>query len=332
MLAQAMARGDVDEIVTDTAQILGANEAKVLFVMALLGVRVGRETQLGPNVRLIPISSLPPSMPRGQALGQQLPLGVGLSPWRRVATAALTIERKVSPLVGSPLELAGGGRQYLDAMSALDEARDCLNLIGLCAPIPYSSWAQFLHPVPAYWAEGSAWSIGEQSLLVEIIDIDANEAEELGTAYFKWRKTDRDKALRVPLNRLARAVRQANAVDRAIDLGIALEALLLHDSPDEAGELSHRLALRGAWLGGHDVGSRMQMFQILRSLYSLRSRAVHKGALDRQGKGERTKSSPADVLENGLTVCARLIHTAIGKGRIISNWPTILVGGDAPSP
>jgi hypothetical protein len=112
MLAQGFANGgDVDQVVADTAQILETNEADILYVMALVGVRVDHETQLGPDVRLLPISSIPLSMPRGQALGQA-PLGRPLW-WPRPATAALTIKRRVSPLIASPQELAGGGRQYL---------------------------------------------------------------------------------------------------------------------------------------------------------------------------------------------------------------------------
>ena len=102
----------------------------------------------------------------------------------------------------------------------------------------------------------------------------------------------------------------------------------MHDNTDEVGELSHRLSLRGAWLGGDDVGSRDRIFRLLRELYKLRSAAVHKGDLGHLKK--RSKKAPADVLEQGLTVCAELIRTAINKGRVIQNWPTILLGGDAP--
>jgi hypothetical protein len=83
---------------------------------------------------------------------------------------------------------------------------------------------------------------------METIDIDVDEAKQLAETYFAWPSSDRERALRVPVNRLARAVRQRHNVDQAIDLGIALEALLLRDAG--RAELRHQLGLRGAWLGG----------------------------------------------------------------------------------
>ena len=59
--------------------------------------------------------------------------------------------------------------------------------------------------------------------------------------------------LRIPLDQLDKAAHDRDFTDRSIDLGIALEAHLLHDlGKEDRGELSFRLSLRGAWLGAKD--------------------------------------------------------------------------------
>jgi hypothetical protein len=325
MLAQALKTGDIDRVVADMANVIATNQSDVMVVMALLGVKVDLETQMGPEVCLVPLSSLPPSLARGQALGQATFPGVmALSQAsRQPASAALITKQTMSPLFGTSQELAAGGQRYLKALGTLVEARDCLNLIGLCAPLTHSTWEHILPPA-MYLTGQSSWATGEQPLpLVEAVDIDANEVNQLGAKYFAWSESDRNSALRVPLSRLARAVRQRgrNLVDQAIDLGIALEALLLHESG--GGELRFQLGLRGAWLGGRDADSRRELFLFLRKIYDLRSNAVHRGDIDRS-------QTTAEALQKGLTVCANLIRRAIDRGEIISNWPAILTGAGIP--
>ncbi len=72
--------------------------------------------------------------------------------------------------------------------------------------------------------------------------------------------------------------RDRDFADQAIDLGIALEALLLHElGKEDRGELRYRLSLRGAWLGGGDEQERAEIQRTLKAVYDLRSRAVHAG-------------------------------------------------------
>jgi hypothetical protein len=117
----------------------------------------------------------------------------------------------------------------------------------------------------------------------------------------------RTKVLHVALDRLNRALIPpwGNLVDRAIDLGIALEALLLHDS-DNA-ELSYRLRLRGARLLDGDLAARRSTKQLLNDIYKLRSKAVHTGMIPE-------RQEDLDRLKEGISVCARLINIVIENG------------------
>jgi hypothetical protein len=100
--------------------------------------------------------------------------------------------------------------------------------------------------------------------------INATAAQELARAFFAIDRKRRHDRLRIPLDRLDRANRIRDHADTAIDLGIALEALLLHKS--DRGELSFRLSLRGAWLAGKNEKDRADLLVLLRKAYDLRGR------------------------------------------------------------
>jgi hypothetical protein len=324
MLAQTLARRDVHRVVAEFAELFEANEAQMLVVMALTGIRVEREAQLGQTVRLVPLSAVPASIARGQALGQQTTL-FAMSQTRAAATAALTITAKVVPLYAKHQDFVASLDKrrawYFSALSELDEARNCLNLVGSCAPVAHSMWSQYLGTA-AYLGGGAMWSVGDQYAPdMREVSLDLNEAESICGAYFAWSSDERKKVLHVPLDRLARAARERSAVDRAIDLGIALEALLIND--DQQGELTHRLCLRGAWLGADDIRSREKLYELLSLIYRLRSKAVHRGVVgDQIGKIDTDA-----VLSEGITACGKLIRSVIERRGIIQDWRRIVLGG-----
>lgn len=111
--------------------------------------------------------------------------------------------------------------------------------------------------------------------------VDGDELTALSTAFAQMPAGDRD-ALRLTLDRLSGAVRRNNAVDRVIVVGIALEAMLLHQlcSPTDRGELRFRASVRGALLVGGDAALRQSNFKALRTAYDARSGAVHSGRID----------------------------------------------------
>src|SRR5262249_15576643 len=126
------------------------------------------------------------------------------------------------------------------------------------------------------------------------------------------------KMLRIPLDRLGRAGRERDFADRAIDLGIALESLLLHDI-DHHGELSFRLSLRGAWLIGSSSAERLEIQRSLKKLYELRSRAVHLGFV-------KWNASTRATIDEATAICRTLIRRLIDV-RCDVDWHNVVVGG-----
>jgi hypothetical protein len=136
-------------------------------------------------------------------------------------------------------------------------------------------------------------------------------ADAIASMFEQFEKFDKKgkAALRVALDRINRASRSLNAVDRAIDLGVALEAMVLHET--EGGELSYRMAVRGAAFLGGDKDRRARTFALLRRAYALRSLAVHTGRLESSGKS-KNKAQPEETLNDaakaGFAIAQRLIE------------------------
>jgi Apea-like HEPN len=164
------------------------------------------------------------------------------------------------------------------------------------------------------------WLTSREVFAGRDVEVDVEDAEALAAGYFGMDPTRRQETLHIPLDRLDRASRENDLADRTIDLGIALEALLLHE-PDKQyqGELKFRIALRGAWLGGNDATERGEIQRILGKVYDLRSRAVHTGRV------EQTEAN-YETIARGTSLCRQLVLKMIqADGRV--DWSTVLLGG-----
>lgn len=122
--------------------------------------------------------------------------------------------------------------------------------------------------------------------------------------------------LKVPLHRLNEAVRHRNKEDRALDLGIAFESLLLGGDLT-TDEISKRFRHRGAWLLAANGHERAALERKFRDLYDYRSRAAHDGDVTAKG------ADPVRVeaaLAEGLGLCGTAIRKIIERGEF-PEWP-----------
>ena len=102
-------------------------------------------------------------------------------------------------------------------------------------------------------------------------------------------------SLRIAIDRISSAIKSRDFESKVIDIGIALEVILLHDQK-ESGELSYRLALRGARFLGTTKVERIANFKLLRRTYKLRSNAVHNGRADGNAENQDTVTSALEML------------------------------------
>jgi Apea-like HEPN len=317
LLARAIASGDVTGTVEAFRSYIEGNTAPMIAVMTVSGVKTAREVRLGPDIRLVPTTSLAPSWQRGDALGRPL---LPHSDVRRVVSSALVTALDFGPIFYWPTEGGGPSETAVEharsALRDLDEARTLISLLGITTAMRMM-WLQPKDPMMGTGAD-AGWLTSREVFAGKDIEVDVEAAEELASTYFRMDPKRRQQILHIPLDRLDRASRDDDLVDKSIDLGIALEALLLHE-PGFQGELKFRLSLRGAWLGDGDAKKRGETQEILEEVYNLRSRAVHTGRVD-------PNQTNYETIARGTSLCKQLIRKMIeADGRV--EWTTLLVGG-----
>ena len=128
--------------------------------------------------------------------------------------------------------------------------------------------------------------------------------------------TGRDSLFRA-IDRLGRSRLATHPVDRAIDLGIAIEIMLMHDQSQSNTEITYKIGSRAAWLLGSDAEERAEVFEKVKQLYAARSTAVHSGVLPSKSKVD---------LEEADEVVSRVIRAILERGSF-PDWMSLTMGG-----
>jgi hypothetical protein len=109
--------------------------------------------------------------------------------------------------------------------------------------------------------------------------------------------------------------------DKAIELGIALEAALIPEGREREEPVSYHVRLRAAWLHEGSIDERRHVRSVIKNVYDLRSQAVHKGALQDKKKKENRRT-----LHEGMLLCASLLRKLVSL-ETEPNWREIELGG-----
>lgn len=131
--------------------------------------------------------------------------------------------------------------------------------------------------------------------------------------------------LRVPLDRLNRSyLAGLRSVDKAIEIGIALESLYAPTKLSEG--IAFAVRTRAARFLGGSLEERRGTVTTLRDVYDLRSRAVHAGRFDAEGapKKWRDDARVSKVLEDGQRLVGRSLVKVIQEGE--PNWEEFDIG------
>jgi hypothetical protein len=118
------------------------------------------------------------------------------------------------------------------------------------------------------------------------------------------------------IDRLGRSRLAVHPVDRALDLGMAAEIVLMHDQGGSNTEITYKIASRAAWLLGSDADDRADIFAGVKQLYGARSEAVHSGVLSRRS---------AVDLNSADTLVVRVFRAVLARGGF-PDWATLTLG------
>lgn len=302
-------------------KVITTERADVLCVMALWGVSVNERVQLGRSVDLVPLEQLPPSQYKERLLS---PVDLEVikfafaAPWMlNRPKVALTVSDCVDPFITKVKADDGSStNEPLRYHDLLDDVRLALTCVGPCAPLQAVSWFQYadadFEEAIHHWTSSTVHEIPPSGFEPEVT-INAADARAVLAGFFALSGQPLAR-VRVSLQRLNQALRRRAVGDCALELSIALEALL---SDGSQGEHTYKVALRAALLSGGDLERRAESRAIIHAVYGLRSALVHRGTAPEMVKVRSKGQLPAkEVVKQGASITATVIREVIRRGEI----------------
>jgi len=200
-----------------------------------------------------------------------------------------------------------------------------LTLVGPSAPHPTVHWTILDKSVPIKVEPGFSGDLNYRAYsCYKYKPDDSSFAVNLISSFASLNKHLRDTLL-LSIRRLNSAQTRNSLEDKAIDLGIALEVLLLNDNkPNDPISLPFRL--RGAWLLGDDGSrSRKKVCDLLKAIYDCRCKAVHGGKMKKSKyKIDGHDMQLTELMEEGFGLCADLSTRIIKAGRF-PKWEELIL-------
>ena len=300
-------------------RFLTSDEIESLVCVWLFGDFVQEVTRIIDGVELWPINSMPYSSEKIEFINHVAgPLG-NIMPAPRAALVQRVKGPKIFTISEKTVELGIGYR--LNCLALL------LNLlpgvkVSVCCTCSY---------YPEDWPPG-VWNGGVSSSTVTDVIMDRGEIfknEEnidVGTildAYMRRSEHERN-SIRIALERIQNAKGRVNKPENAaLDLGIALERLLLDN--ERGDQLALNFRLRGAWLIGTNVEDRIATHDVLKQVYDIRSHIAHFGT----SKKLKGYASYRGELAHHFQIAERIARKIICEG--VPDWSSLLLGADQPS-
>ncbi|MGO7366364.1 hypothetical protein [Rhizobium leguminosarum] len=268
----------VEDIIAEANSNYAENGYEAMEVTKVVGITVDSIVELIPGYELWPPEQLPSDYRKRIAFETD---GVGI----RSASAALVHRFWHGPVYGGPNPFDLGSditklplfQKLAKQAEKRQHLRRALLLCVDCAvELPITYYCGVTDHILS--CERSYQFTNEPFTLVAR----QPDISQVKSCYIKLEKFKQPAALAVALDRLGRARTSPNNVDKALDLGMALEVALMHEngSNSEANtEITYKVSTRASWLLGEEPEGRRQAFATAKKIYAHRSKAVHSGCL-----------------------------------------------------
>ena len=280
----------------------------------LVGVTTQQRLDLGNGIRVTPLAI------SSDALPTSLPKGSSIRPLDYLGRAVLSVDSTACPAIfrAGDRRSTGDDVTILSALgnAPLETLYEALSLT--CNRYVHFKWSwDEYEEVSAFAGKGhgdgrsmgsarnelsAGWSRSGSTGVVTLTDgglqLPCLSQEVLKKAWNIHSTLDSrkrsDSMFRTAVSRWIRSTRpDLEITDHFIDLRIALEALYLDQ---KAGELTFRLAIRGAWHLGNDWSERSEIQNALKKFYGVASKIVHGNDLN-ESKGDH------EWLEKAREIC-----------------------------
>lgn len=331
----------VDSIVAEAHAFAASRTGVVESYTPLAGITVTKTVNLGDNIDLIPWADVPASQQKKAFgsdpayLGRNL-LTLTLSPGlRAAANSAIRVRSAEYQVLFESKEAArakweGSEHDPTTSTRRVQDVVRCLTAQSGSTAVAIGNWSQFDKKIAndicgvGYSTGSTLFDPATYIAYSSPVALDGDSLASLFRCFEKFNRSEKN-VMRIALDRLSQALRRNNLTDKAIDLGIALEVMLLHGiGTNDRGELRFRSSIRGTTFLGGTRTERLKTLKILKDSYDLRSKAVHSGTLDVRDNGPELQKK----LDDAANVCASIARKLIDRGSF-PNWEEeYVVGGN----
>jgi hypothetical protein len=269
---QSCAVNAVDEL--DKFVKLGYTPA--FRIMSISGLRMEGSIRINDNLSLISIEELRESYQKFQAAPKQIPDTSFRGGSYTADSKYPTVTLKKSIRIQTTKE-----QQALYSKEDDDELEEfCAFLVlhNKASPMIFHEWTELEErvPRPEHHLSGFHGGGSELNYLIEtsINETDWTSLAPLYNKYIKLSHEDRV-VIKVALFRIRNSKVRWNVTDRAIDLAIALESILLTKKQED--KLRFKFSDRASYLLHQSTEERSKLTHLFKKLYDCRSDAVHNG-------------------------------------------------------
>lgn len=320
LLVSDTIKGEVpDRVISRYCAFGERRRSPVRCYFAVSSCTVSQAVQIQPHIRLLPFSDLPSSRAKdlfGGIRRNDRYHYDAFFPMINTSDCAIEIDPNYDLLLYENDNKAQDKNidEIFSRNDLISHNIICCIFLQSLNPVDISgSWTEALDPA-ANRLLPSALSYRKALLDYSLLGVGSSgvNGDELAARYRQLARMESadQEVVRLAVDRLNSAARPGSLVDRALDLGIALEMLLSHGNKDKnIQELRFRLSLHGAkFLGGAEEEQR-KILKFLMDIYALRSKAVHQGRLE-----NKELEKHQNLIDIGIRISRDIIIKIIDRG------------------
>lgn len=301
---------------------LDSEEVSVINALWVLGIEVDQPIILSDGYTLQSVDHMPDSRDKEYFLQSRFGHVIQKTP---IPACAITKSCRVQKAwaVDPPVS-AAGDQEFWKVSRRLHDIALLLNALNGISCVPYYSTSYVAPTTPIGPFGGS----GGGSLVYDVLahgsaKLPSESKASIDTLLAKYDELSGPERARIQriLNRLSQAKRRVQIEDKILDLGIALEMLLLEDNRNYD-QLALSFRLRGSWLLGKSPEDRVEKHQQLKEIYKYRSQVAHSGVLCMgvRAKIESVRQSFSEYQSLAEDICQKIIKE--GK----PDWSRLVLG------
>jgi hypothetical protein len=322
LLVRTLDYGSAEEPLRILETFQPLNSCKAYYVYLLHGPKITKKARLSGHLSLIPYADVPDSARKKEYESKRTSLMNPADSFSQ-ATAALIYDFTLEPVIKlSEEELA---KKPENLNNLIQDTVMLLSIVGPSAISLSHHWLGYYEDFPlSHRPSVTGYSQHEIACLHPFLQLlwffpqpDWDMAPELYEKFHSIKEDRLKDKLMLAISRIYQALRRSKTEDSAIEISVALEALLMDE---ERSELSYRLRTRAESFFSDNLIRRDYVAKLIKVFYSeIRSRVVHTGQLKetvRMGKQE----IPAVILVRDVIItCVDISKKMIYSGKSI-NW------------